>query len=60
MGDGRMVPLYLVKNRMQVGTSLLPLICWQGLEGGNKGVSAEIPKPEAATPKGADSTTLDL
>ena len=40
--------------------SLLPLICWQGLEDGNKGVSAEIPEPEAATPRRADSTTLDL
>ena len=40
--------------------SLLPLICWQGLEDGNKGVSAEIPEPIAATPRRADSTTSDL
>ena len=38
---------------------LLPLICWQGSEDGNKGVSAEIPEPVAATPRRADSTTLD-
>ena len=37
--------------------SLLPLICWQGPEDGNKGVSAEIPEPVAATPRRADSTT---
>ena len=45
---------------MQVGTSLLPLIFWKGPEDGNKGVSAEIHKLEAATPKRANSTTLDL
>jgi len=55
-----MIPSYPVKNRIQVGISLLPLICWQGPEDENKGVSAEIPKPEAATPNRPDSTTLDL
>jgi len=60
MGDCGMISSFPVKNRMQVGTSLLPLICWQGLEDGNKGVFAEIPKPEGATPKRADSSTLDL
>ena len=39
--------------------SLLPLICWQGPEDDNKGISAEIPEPVAATPRRADSTTLD-
>ena len=38
----------------------LPLICWRGPGDGKKGVSAEIPKPGAAAPKTADSTTLDL
>jgi len=55
-----MMPLCPVKNRMQVGSSLLPLICWQGPEDVNKEVSAEILKPEADTPKRADSTTSDL
>ena len=40
--------------------SLLPLICWQGSKDDNRGVSAEIPKPKSATPRRADSTTLDL
>jgi len=40
--------------------SLLPLVCWQSLEDDNKGASAEIPEPVAATPRRADSTTLDL
>jgi len=33
---------------------------WQGPEDGNKGVSAEIREPEAATPRRANSTTLHL
>jgi len=60
MGDWGMIPSYPVKNRMQVCASLFPLICWQDPENGNKGVSAEIPKLEAATTKRTDSTTLDL
>ena len=54
-------PLCPVKNRMQMGiwASLLPLICWQGPEDDNKGISAEIPEPVAATPRRADSTTSD-
>ena len=40
--------------------SLLPLICWQGPEDGNKAVSVQIPEPVAATLRRADSTTLDL
>ena len=48
------------EEKVLVGVSILHLICWQGLEDGNKGVFAEIPKPEGATPKRADSSTLDL
>ena len=48
------------EGKIQVGVSLLPLIYWQGSEGGNKGISAEIPEPEAATPRRPDSTALDL
>ena len=48
------------EGKIQVGTSLLPLVCWQGPEDRNKGVPAEIQKPEAVTSKRADSTTLDL
>jgi len=40
--------------------SLLPFFFWQGPEDGKKGVSAEIPESEAATPRRADSTPLDL
>ena len=53
-------PTVSCEGKIQVGASLLPLICWQGQEDWNKGVSAEIPEPEAATPRRADSTTLDL
>ena len=48
-GNWGIIPSCPVKDRTQVGTSLFPLIFWQGPEDGNKGVSAEIPKPEAIT-----------
>ena len=39
------------EDKIQVGASLLTLICWQN---GNKGVPAEVQKPEAVTPKRGD------
>ena len=57
LGDNTIVSC---EGKIQVVVSMLPLICWQGQEDRNKGVSAEIPEPEAATPRRADSTTLDL
>ena len=54
-----MIPLCPVENRMQVGIPALSYLLARPA-GGNKGVSAEIPEPEAATPRRADSTTLDL
>jgi len=57
LGDDTIV---FSEGKIQVGASMLPLICWQDPRDGNKGVSAEIPTSEAATPKSSDSTTLDL
>ena len=48
------------EDKIQVGASMFPLLCWQGPEDDNKGISAEISEPVAATPRRADSTTLDL
>ena len=56
LGDDTIVSC---EGKILVGVSILPLICWQGPEDGNKAVSAEIPVPVAATPRRADSTTLD-
>ena len=39
------------EDKIQVGASLLTLICWQN---GNKGVPVEVQKPEAVTPKRGD------
>jgi len=58
-----MIPLYPVKIGYKLVSPCFLLLAdlnLQGLEGGNKGVPAEIPKPEPVTPKSTDSTTLDL
>jgi len=47
------------EDKILVGVSILPLICWQGPEDDKKAVSAEIPEPVAANPRRADSTTSD-
>ena len=54
-----MIPSCPVKNRMQVGIPV-PSYLLARPRDGSKGVSAEIPEPEAATPRRAYSTTLDL
>ena len=51
LGDDTIVSC---EDKIQVGVSMLPLMCWQGPEDGNKGVFAEIPEPGAANPKRAD------
>ena len=61
-GHWEMIPLYPVKMGYKLASACFLLLAdlnLQGLENGNKGNPAETPKPEAVTPKRADSTTLD-
>ena len=60
MGDWGMIPLYPVKTRYKSMSPYSLLSAGKAREMGTKGVPVEIQKPEAVTPKGADSTTLDL
>ena len=55
-----MIPLYPVKTRYKSVPLYSLLSAGKAREMGTKGVPAEIQKPEAVTPKRADSTTLDL
>jgi len=58
-----MILLYPVTTGYNLASSCFLLsadLSLQGLEDGNKGVPAEIQKPEAGTPKGADSIIPDL
>ena len=56
LGDDTIVSC---EDKIQVCFSIL-LSAGKAREMGTKGVPAEIQKPEAVTPKRADSTTLDL
>ena len=55
-----MISLYPVKARYKLVPPCSLLSADEAQKMGTKGVPAEIQKPEAVTPKGADSTTLDL
>ena len=55
-----MIPLYPVKTRCKLVSPYSLLSAGKAREMGTKGAPAEIQKPEAVTPKGADLTTLDL
>ena len=55
-----MIPLYPVKTRYKSVPLYSLLSAGKAREMGTKGVPAEIQKPEAVTPKRADSTTLDV
>ena len=60
MGDWGMITLYPVKITYKLASPYSLLSAGKAREMGTKGVPAEIQKPEAVTPKRADSTTLDL
>ena len=55
-----MIPLYSVKARYKLAPPCSLLSAGKAWRMGTKGVTAEIQKPEAVTPREADSTTLDL
>ena len=55
-----MIPLYSVKARYKLAPPCFLLSADKAQKMGTKGVPAEIQKPEAVTPKRANSTTLDL
>ena len=55
-----MIPLYPVKTRYKLAFPSSLLSAGKARDTGTKGVPAEIQKPEAVTPKRADSATLDL
>ena len=55
-----MILLHSVKARYKLVPPCSLLSAGNVQKMGTKGVPTEIQKPEAVTPKGADSTTLDL
>ena len=55
-----MIPLYTVKAVYKWAPPCSLLSAGKAWKMGTKGIPTEIQKPEAVTPKEADSTTLNL
>ena len=59
-GDWGMIPLYYVRARCTLVPPCSLLSAAKAKKMETKGVPAKIQKQEAVTPKGADSTSLDI